>query len=67
MKYEWRCTRCRKLLGIVEDSRLRIRFARGHHYDVGLPAQSVCRGCNAANELTHPGRSRVAHGSLAKQ
>lgn len=56
MKQEWRCVRCRKLLGVVENERLYIRFSRGHEYIVGLPANSVCRNCNALNELTtaHP-------------
>ncbi len=51
MKQEWRCIRCGKLLGVVEDGRLHIRFARGHDYMVGFPVSSVCRGCNALNEL----------------
>ncbi len=51
MKREWRCTRCGKLLGILEDARLHIRFARGHEYIVGFPATSVCRSCRTLNEL----------------
>lgn len=51
MKDEWRCTRCGKLLGVLEDDRLHIRFARGHQYIVGFPATSVCRSCRTLNEL----------------
>lgn len=51
MKREWRCTRCGKLLGILEDARLHIRFARGHEYIVGFPVTSVCRSCRTLNEL----------------
>jgi len=51
MDREWRCTRCGKLLGILEDARLHIRFARGHEYIVGFPASSVCRSCGTLNEL----------------
>ena len=51
MKHEWRCTRCGKLLGVLEGTRLHIRFARGHEYIVGFPVTSVCRGCRTLNEL----------------
>jgi phage FluMu protein Com len=51
VKREWRCTRCDKLLGILEGARLHIRFARGHEYIVGFPATSVCRACRTLNEL----------------
>jgi len=51
VKQEWRCTRCGKLLGVLEGTRLHIRFARGHEYIVGFPATSVCRGCRTLNEL----------------
>ena len=51
MKREWRCTRCGKLLGVLEGARLHIRFARGHEYIVGFPATSVCRSCRTLNEL----------------
>lgn len=52
MKHEWRCVRCRKLLGVVENGRLYIRFSKGYQYIVGFPANCVCRSCNALNELT---------------
>ena len=51
MDREWRCTRCRKLLGLMEGDRLHIRFARGHEYLVGFPVTSICRSCRALNEL----------------
>ena len=54
MHKEWRCTGCRKLLGVLHDGRLHLRFARGHEYLVGFPATSVCRGCRKLNELTSP-------------
>ena len=50
---EWRCSRCDKLLGIVRDGRLHLRFARGHEYLVGFPATSVCRGCRTLNEASN--------------
>jgi len=51
---EWRCKECGKLLGVVEGSRLHLKFARGHEYLVGFPATSVCRGCHSLNELVTP-------------
>ncbi len=63
MEHEWRCTRCGKLLGVLEGDRLHIRFARGHEYIVGFPSASVCRGCRTLNEITaqEPRRGRTAH------
>jgi len=58
MKHEWRCTRCGKLLGVLEGGRLHIRFARGHQYIVGFPATSVCRSCRTLNELTMRQKAR---------
>lgn len=51
--HEWRCRRCGRLLGIVRDNRLEIRFARGHQYLASLPVTCVCKNsrCNALNEL----------------
>lgn len=49
---EWRCSGCGKLLGVIEDGRLRIHVSRGHQYIVGLPASAVCRGCRTLNEIT---------------
>ena len=51
MDREWRCTRCEKLLGVVEGDRVHIHFARGHQYLVGAPAIAVCRGCQTVNEF----------------
>ena len=53
-RQEWRCKRCDKLLGIICDGRLHLRFARGHEYLVGFPATSVCRGCQTLNEIPAP-------------
>lgn len=53
---EWRCTRCDKLLGVCRDGRMHLRFARGHEYFVGFPAQAICRGCGALNHATAPAR-----------
>lgn len=51
---EWRCSRCGKMLGILRDGRLHLRFARGHEFLVGFPATGVCRGCRTLNELPNP-------------
>jgi len=51
MERDWRCTKCEKLLGVLRDGRLHLKFARGHEYLVGFPATSVCRGCRTLNEL----------------
>jgi hypothetical protein len=53
---EWRCTRCAKLLGICRDSRMHLRFARGHDYLVSLPATATCRGCGTLNQASAPTR-----------
>ena len=57
---EWRCVRCRKLLGVDVGKRLHIRFANGHEYLVGLPATGTCRGCGTLNEYQeeHPVQTR---------
>ena len=54
MKREWRCTRCGKLLGILDGRRLHIRYARGHQYFVSFPVTGVCPGCGTMNELAGP-------------
>ena len=54
---EWRCTRCGKLLAVLQGDRLHIRFARRHEYFVGFPATSVCRHCGTLNELRSPGEA----------
>lgn len=60
MTHEWRCTRCGKLLGMLEGERIHIRFARGHEYLVGFPATSVCRSCRTLNEVPAPRRKEEA-------
>jgi hypothetical protein len=54
MGHEWRCTRDGKLLGVLQEDRLRIRFSRGHEYIVGLPVTCTCRHCQTLNELPRP-------------
>lgn len=51
---EWRCRHCGKLLGVLRDGRLHLRFTRGHEYLVGFPATGVCRGCRTLNEFSDP-------------
>ena len=53
---EWRCSGCDKLLGVRRDSRLHIRFARGHEYLVGFPVVATCRSCGTLNQTTVPAR-----------
>jgi phage FluMu protein Com len=48
---EWRCHRCNKLLGLRTETRVHLRFARGHEYLVGLPVTATCRGCRTLNEI----------------
>lgn len=62
---DWRCSRCNKLLGLVREGRLHLRFARGHEYLVGFPATGVCRGCRTLNELPDPSGTRTAALQLA--
>jgi hypothetical protein len=52
-EHKWRCRGCGRLLGVVANGRLEIRFARGHQYHTALPATCVCRNpdCNTLNEL----------------
>ncbi|TWT40479.1 hypothetical protein RAS1_41900 [Phycisphaerae bacterium RAS1] len=57
---EWRCSRCGKLLGMLEGQRLHISFARGHEYFVGFPVTTLCRACGALNELGEPRRAALA-------
>lgn len=52
MTTDWRCTTCGKLLGTRTGDRIRITFARGHDYIVGLPAVATCRGCGKLNDIT---------------
>ena len=50
----WHCTCCDKVLGICRDSRMHLRFARGHEYLVGFPIQATCRGCGTLNHASAP-------------
>ncbi len=54
MESEWRCAKCRKLLGVLRDGRLHLKFTRGHEYIVGFPATGACRNCRTLNELRPP-------------
>lgn len=65
MDKEWRCTSCGKLLGLLRDGRLHLRFARGHEYLVGFPATSVCRGCRTLNELNEAKSTAIAPANKA--
>jgi hypothetical protein len=58
MRKEWRCLSCGKLLGVLRDGRLHLRFARGHEYLVGFPVTSTCRACRALNECDHAAGER---------
>lgn len=53
---KWRCRGCGRLLGILDGTRVEIRFARGHQYRASLPVSCVCRNphCNTLNELHAP-------------
>ena len=48
---DWRCHRCRKLLGRLKNGVMHLRFERGHEYIVSLPATATCRGCNSLNRI----------------
>ena len=66
MEREWRCMRCKRLLGLFKGKRLHIRFARGHQYLVSFPATSVCRGCRTLNEVPSPKQEDEARVTRAK-
>jgi hypothetical protein len=51
---DWRCTQCRKLLGVIEGGGLHLRFSQGHEYFVSLPATANCRGCRTLNRKCAP-------------
>lgn len=53
---DWRCTECRKLLGVGRDGRMHLRFARGHEYLVGFPVTATCRSCSTLNQAVAPAR-----------
>lgn len=50
---DWRCKRCRRLLGVCQGDRVHVRFGRGHEYLVGRPVTATCRNCGTLNELAH--------------
>ena len=52
MDGQWRCSRCGRLLGVLESERLHLRFGRVHDYLVSFPATSVCPKCRALNEMS---------------
>ena len=47
---EWRCKRCKKLLGRIEGDRLHVRFARMNEYLMAPPVTATCWGCGTLNE-----------------
>jgi hypothetical protein len=49
-QHEWRCSQCGKLLGVLRDGRIHIRFSKSHDYLVSAPATGICRGCGTLNE-----------------
>ena len=61
MGRKWMCAGCGKLLGILEGTRLHIRFARGHQYLTGFPASATCRSCGTLNELPNGTRATTLH------
>ena len=52
---QWRCTRCRKLLGVVRNLRIHLRFGGDHEYLVTCPATTICRRCRTLNEVDSQG------------
>jgi len=63
---EWRCSHCGKLLGIIRDERIHLKFARGHEYIVGFPGISVCRSCRTLNEVVDPSATHIISTQQAK-
>jgi hypothetical protein len=63
---DWRCSECGKLLGVLQESRLHIRFSRGVEYfidfPVGCSATTACRGCQRLSEVC-----QTAHNTQEKQ
>lgn len=57
---EWHCTRCDKLLGVLRDGGLHLRFTRGHEYLVSLPGTCTCRGCMTLNTISGPAGTSAA-------
>jgi hypothetical protein len=44
----WRCTGCRRVLGVVTGDRVRITH-RGRQIDSGLPCYQTCDECRTLN------------------
>ncbi len=51
-QHDWRCKRCFKLLGRIDQGRVRILVSRSHQQLVSTPATSVCRCRGTLNEVT---------------
>jgi len=49
MEREWRCSRCRTLLGICRNGRLHLQYKKVQ-YLVDGKVVAVCRTCSAINE-----------------
>jgi len=49
MEREWRCSRCRTLLGIWRNGRLHLQYKKAQ-YLVDGKVLAVCRTCSAINE-----------------
>ena len=64
---EWRCRNCGKLIGVVRDDRLHLRFSRGHEYLVGFPVTSACRACRTLNEASSSTDAVVTSQALIPQ
>ncbi len=47
---EWRCKKCRKLLGVWKGRRLEIRLAKGQEYLAAAPVTTNCK-CGVLNEF----------------
>jgi phage FluMu protein Com len=48
---EWRCRHCHILLGVWNEGKMMIRFARGHQYSASSPVAARCRRCGELNEF----------------
>ena len=64
--HEWRCSQCGKLLGVLKEGRLHIRFARCHEYLVGFPATGTCRKCGTLNQCPW-GPKRALRGAVVRR
>lgn len=46
----WRCSRCRTLLGVVEDGSIHLKY-KAARYVVEGHVVAVCRRCSEANDI----------------